>query len=72
MSKVLQTVSSFGDYERLSQGVFENFPKLKLKDSTMNSIKLYVDVILTICFCCLAFCFCNSSEPGIAVSPCWI
>nr|XP_023026263.1 chromosome transmission fidelity protein 18 homolog [Leptinotarsa decemlineata] len=38
MSKVLQTVSSFGDYDRLSQGVFENFPKLKLKDPSMNGV----------------------------------
>ncbi|CAH1116281.1 unnamed protein product [Phaedon cochleariae] len=38
MSKILQTVCSFGDYDRLSQGIFENFPKLILKDSSMQGL----------------------------------
>lgn len=38
MSKILQVVSSFGDYDRLAQGVFENYPYLKLKDSTIESL----------------------------------
>ncbi|XP_018570059.1 chromosome transmission fidelity protein 18 homolog [Anoplophora glabripennis] len=38
MKKVLQTVSSFGDYDRVAQGVFENYPLLKLKDSSFEGI----------------------------------
>lgn len=33
--KILSTVTSFGDYEKLTQGVFENFPSLRVKDSTL-------------------------------------
>ncbi|KAJ8979267.1 hypothetical protein NQ317_012737 [Molorchus minor] len=38
MAKILHVVSSFGDYERVAQGVFENFPRLKLKDSSLSGI----------------------------------
>ncbi|KAF5288538.1 hypothetical protein FQA39_LY15406 [Lamprigera yunnana] len=36
--KVLKVVHAFGDYERLIQGIFENYVKLNLKDSTMLGI----------------------------------
>ncbi|XP_022900126.2 chromosome transmission fidelity protein 18 homolog [Onthophagus taurus] len=35
--KILNTVQSFGDYERLTQGIFENFPTLQIKDSSLLS-----------------------------------
>ncbi|KAK9695050.1 ATPase family associated with various cellular activities (AAA) [Popillia japonica] len=35
MAKVLHTINAFGDYERVTQGVFENYPKMKVKDSTL-------------------------------------
>lgn len=35
-SRVLSTVNSFGDYERVAQGVFENYPSVKIKDSTLE------------------------------------
>lgn len=38
MQKILQVVSSFGDYERVSQGVFENYPLLKLRDASFETI----------------------------------
>lgn len=38
MNKILQVVSSFGDYERVAQGVFENYPLLKVRDSTFEGI----------------------------------
>ncbi|KAJ8915948.1 hypothetical protein NQ315_016624, partial [Exocentrus adspersus] len=38
MQRILQTVSSFGDYERVAQGVFENYVLLKLKDSSFGGI----------------------------------
>lgn len=38
MNKILQVVSSFGDYNRVLQGVFENYPLLKLRDSTLEGI----------------------------------
>lgn len=38
INKILQIVSSFGDYERVAQGVFENYPLLKLRDSSFESI----------------------------------
>lgn len=38
LNKILQIVSSFGDYERVAQGVFENYPLLKLRDSSFESI----------------------------------
>ncbi|XP_018321771.1 chromosome transmission fidelity protein 18 homolog [Agrilus planipennis] len=36
MKKILNDVSSFGDYERLAQGVFENFTNLTVKDSMLT------------------------------------
>lgn len=38
MKKILQTVSSFGDYDKVAQGVFENYQSLKLKDSSLEGI----------------------------------
>lgn len=35
---VLELVASAGDYDRLTQGVFENFLDMKMKDSHMQSI----------------------------------
>ncbi|XP_050424390.1 chromosome transmission fidelity protein 18 homolog [Adelges cooleyi] len=35
---VLKTVQSYGDYEKISQGVYENFLSLKHKDSSMSSV----------------------------------
>ncbi|CAH0564049.1 unnamed protein product [Brassicogethes aeneus] len=43
MNKVLQTVSSFGDYERVGQGVFENFPSMKFKDNNMENVCAALD-----------------------------
>ncbi|CAH1108235.1 unnamed protein product, partial [Psylliodes chrysocephalus] len=43
MTSVLQTVSSFGDYERVAQGVYENFPLLKLKDTTLEGLTRAMD-----------------------------
>lgn len=37
MEKVLKTVNSFGDYEKLAQGVFENYVTMKVKDSSLES-----------------------------------
>lgn len=37
-NKIIQVISSFGDYERVSQGVFENYPLLKLKNSSFEGI----------------------------------
>lgn len=37
MDKVLKTVNSFGDYERLAQGVFENYVAIKVKDTSLES-----------------------------------
>lgn len=36
MAKILSVVSSFGDYDRLAQGVFENFPQLQFRDSVLQ------------------------------------
>lgn len=38
MDSVLKTVNSFGDYEKLAQGVFENYVTMKVKDSSLESI----------------------------------
>lgn len=38
MNSVLRTVQGCGDYERLAQGVYENFLNMKLRDSTMKSV----------------------------------
>lgn len=38
MTKILQVVSSFGDYDRVAQGVFENYPLLKIRDSSFESV----------------------------------
>lgn len=35
---VLKTVQSYGDYEKLSQGIFENFLSLKHKDSSLSNV----------------------------------
>uniref|UniRef100_A0A6P7GI80 Chromosome transmission fidelity protein 18 homolog n=1 Tax=Diabrotica virgifera virgifera TaxID=50390 RepID=A0A6P7GI80_DIAVI len=43
MAKVLQTICSFGDYDRVAQGVFENFTHLKLKDSTLQGLSQAMD-----------------------------
>ncbi|XP_056634138.1 chromosome transmission fidelity protein 18 homolog isoform X1 [Diorhabda sublineata] len=43
MSKILQTVSSFGDYERVAQGVYENMMVLQLKDSSLQGISQALD-----------------------------
>ncbi|XP_073992135.1 chromosome transmission fidelity protein 18 homolog isoform X2 [Rhodnius prolixus] len=38
VENVRRTVQSFGDYDRLTMGVFENYLRLKTIDSSMNSI----------------------------------
>ncbi|KRT81397.1 AAA protein, partial [Oryctes borbonicus] len=35
MANVLHTVNSFGDFDRVMLGVFENYPKMKVKDSSL-------------------------------------
>lgn len=37
---VLHTVQACGDYERLQQGVFENYLSMKFKDSRMENVSL--------------------------------
>ncbi|XP_050316074.1 chromosome transmission fidelity protein 18 homolog [Anthonomus grandis grandis] len=36
MQKILDTMTSFGDHERIAQGVYENFPKLEIKDRSLE------------------------------------
>lgn len=36
MTKVLNAVNTFGDYERLMRGVFENYSTMKIRDSNLN------------------------------------
>jgi chromosome transmission fidelity protein 18 len=36
MTKVLNVVNSFGDYEKVAQGVFENYTNMKYKSSNMS------------------------------------
>ncbi|KAL1497907.1 hypothetical protein ABEB36_008789 [Hypothenemus hampei] len=43
MEKILQTIGLFGDHERVAQGVYENFPRLQLKDKNLNSTSLGID-----------------------------
>ncbi|XP_015371775.1 PREDICTED: chromosome transmission fidelity protein 18 homolog [Diuraphis noxia] len=38
INSVLKTVQSYGDYEKLSQGIFENYLSLKPKDSSLTNI----------------------------------
>ncbi|KAL3273195.1 hypothetical protein HHI36_014650 [Cryptolaemus montrouzieri] len=38
MQKIQKVVQSFGDYERLAQGVFENFPEVNVQGSSLNGI----------------------------------
>lgn len=40
INSVLKTVQSYGDYEKLSQGIFENFLSLKHKDSSLSNVCL--------------------------------
>lgn len=42
MSRILNTVNSFGDYERVAQGVFENYPQMKIKE-TLDGVSLALD-----------------------------
>lgn len=35
---VLHIAQSFGDYEKVIQGVYENFPKVPFKDSSMKGV----------------------------------
>merc|ERR1712071_131385 len=37
-ASILHSVYSCGEYERLMQGVFENYPEIKFKDSYMNAV----------------------------------
>lgn len=38
INSVLKTIQSYGDYEKLSQGIFENYLMLKHKDSSLTNI----------------------------------
>lgn len=38
INSVLKTVQSYGDYEKLSQGIFENYLSLKPKDSSLTNV----------------------------------
>ncbi|GLH15291.1 LOW QUALITY PROTEIN: Replication factor C subunit 1 [Gryllus bimaculatus] len=38
MQCVLQTVQSFGDYDRVAQGVFENYLNMNLKDTRLEGV----------------------------------
>lgn len=48
MRKVVDTVNSFGDYERLMQGVFENYPHMNIKDSSLVGTSRAVEWF---CYC---------------------
>jgi len=37
-ANILHSVYSCGEYDRLMQGVFENYPEIKFKDSYMNAV----------------------------------
>lgn len=41
---VLKTVQGCGDYDRLAQGVFENYLNMKIKDSSMVSVSIFYTV----------------------------
>ncbi|XP_044253050.1 chromosome transmission fidelity protein 18 homolog [Tribolium madens] len=43
MSKILNVVNAFGDYEKIAQGVFENYPNMKFKNSSMMETCLALD-----------------------------
>ncbi|XP_063243725.1 chromosome transmission fidelity protein 18 homolog isoform X2 [Bacillus rossius redtenbacheri] len=43
MNNILKTVQGYGDYERLMQGVYENFLSLNVKDSTLRSVCIALD-----------------------------
>lgn len=43
MHNVLNTISSFGDQERLAQGVYENFPTLKINDPFLDGTSTALD-----------------------------
>ncbi|EFA08812.2 Chromosome transmission fidelity protein 18 homolog-like Protein [Tribolium castaneum] len=43
MSGVLNVVNAFGDYEKIAQGVFENYPNLKFKNTSMVETCLALD-----------------------------
>ncbi|KAF4519015.1 hypothetical protein B566_EDAN009778 [Ephemera danica] len=38
MGRILRTVQSYGDYDRLSQGVFENYLHMKMRDTRFQSV----------------------------------
>lgn len=38
MGRVLKTVQSYGDYDRLCQGVHENYLHMKMRDSRFQSV----------------------------------
>ncbi len=37
-ANILHSVHSCGEYDRLMQGVFENYPTIKFKDSYLNAV----------------------------------
>ncbi|KAG8222899.1 hypothetical protein J437_LFUL003544 [Ladona fulva] len=43
MLRVLKAVQSFGDYDRLSQGVFENYLSVKQKESSLREVSVGMD-----------------------------
>lgn len=42
INSVLHTVQSYGDYEKLCQGVFENFLSLKHKNSSLTNVRISI------------------------------
>lgn len=48
VGSVLKTVQGCGDYDRLAQGVFENYLNMKIKDSSMVSVSIvYLSIQLS-------------------------
>ena len=43
MKSVIHAVNCYGDHDKLMQGVFENYPKMYAKDSSMNSTLMAVE-----------------------------
>lgn len=37
MEKILQVINAFGDYERVAQGVFENYINMNIRDTSLKS-----------------------------------
>ena len=54
---MLRTVQACGDYDRVLQGVFENYLDVKFKDMAFQNVSLFTSCEATFCaFVCLNNC----------------